>query len=398
MRFADRPRLLAAISATLILVSCGGSDGSNDQRLTSRSNSQPIFVNGGPEGNYANGLFTTVTICVPGTSTCQKVNDVLVDTGSYGLRLLASALDQVNTRLQQQQDLNGDPVFECAQFVDSVVWGPVKNADVRIGQEQASAIPVQVIDATSMPVPPSCKAKGPSQQDVSSLGANGILGIGFYLDDCGNACIVSGSSNPGFYYACPGSACAVVAQSSSSQVQNPIASFSGNNNGVVIQLPTPADGSANVSGSLTFGIGTEDDNGLGSSTAFSPDNFGNIKTSFKNQTYAGFLDTGSNGYFFLDSSSTGIPDCSSAQKGFYCPSSPVSLTATNQSGTSSSTLHFTIKSASQLFSQGGFALPTLGGPNPATFDWGLPFFFGRKVFIAIEGRQTPAGIGPYWAY
>jgi len=28
----------------------------------------------------------------------------------------------------------------------------------------------------------------------------------------------------------------------------------------------------------------------------------------------------------------------------------------------------------------------------------LPFFFGRNVFTAIEGRNTPAGPGPYWAF
>ncbi|MEO5671342.1 MAG: DUF3443 family protein, partial [Ramlibacter sp.] len=33
-----------------------------------------------------------------------------------------------------------------------------------------------------------------------------------------------------------------------------------------------------------------------------------------------------------------------------------------------------------------------------TFDWGLPFFFGRNVFVAFTGASTPRGIGPYWAY
>jgi hypothetical protein len=42
--------------------------------------------------------------------------------------------------------------------------------------------------------------------------------------------------------------------------------------------------------------------------------------------------------------------------------------------------------------------PTLGGPNPSIFDWGLPFFYGRKVYTAIESRNTPGGVGPYWAY
>ena len=33
------------------------------------------------------------------------------------------------------------------------------------------------------------------------------------------------------------------------------------------------------------------------------------------------------------------------------------------------------------------------------FDWGLPFFFGRNVFVAIQGQSTrPGGTAPYWAY
>ena len=38
------------------------------------------------------------------------------------------------------------------------------------------------------------------------------------------------------------------------------------------------------------------------------------------------------------------------------------------------------------------------GANPGGFDWGLPFFFGRTVFIAIAGRSTPGGTGPFWAF
>jgi hypothetical protein len=44
------------------------------------------------------------------------------------------------------------------------------------------------------------------------------------------------------------------------------------------------------------------------------------------------------------------------------------------------------------------AFSEVGGPNPGLFDWGLPFFYGRSVFVAIEGQSTPGGTGPYWAY
>ena len=41
---------------------------------------------------FANEPCTQVTICQPGTSNCQTITDVLVDTGSSGLRIFASAV------------------------------------------------------------------------------------------------------------------------------------------------------------------------------------------------------------------------------------------------------------------------------------------------------------------
>jgi len=385
----------AAVLCALAL-SCGGSSAPSNS--LSSTNVQAMVVNGGPNGNYANGLFTTVTVCVPGGANCQSVSNVLVDSGSFGLRLLSSALGSAGGQLPQQRDEGGNAVYECAQFVDSVVWGPVKNADIKIGSETASSIPIEVISANTIPVPTACKALGPAEENVSTLGANGILGVGFFLQDCGSACSVSGASNPGFYYSCSGSSCQVTTESNAEQVQNPVGFFATDNNGVILHLPA-ATTASNVTGSLTFGIGTQSNNAVGSAQVFRPDSFGNLKTSFNSQTYAGFIDSGSNGYFFLDSATTGLADCSSSQQGFYCPASPMSLSATNSSGTSSNTVNFTIGNASQLFAaNSGFAFPTLGGPDPAMFDWGLPFFFGRNIYVAIEGRQTPAGDGPFWAY
>jgi hypothetical protein len=44
------------------------------------------------------------------------------------------------------------------------------------------------------------------------------------------------------------------------------------------------------------------------------------------------------------------------------------------------------------------AINGLAGPNSSIFDFGLPFFFGRNVYVAIDGRSTPGGTGPYTAY
>jgi len=392
--------VVASLVLAALLSTCGGSNGSSSPSSSSPSgnNVQTVVVNGGPTGNYTNGVFTNVTLCVPGSSSCQTVNNVLVDTGSFGLRILASAL---TLSLPQQNDASGNPVVECAQFVLSTMWGPVRTADVKLGGEVAGSIPIEIVgDPGFSTVPAGCSNHGPPQQTQAALGTNGILGIGLFINDCGGACSVAGAGNPGFYYACAGSGCQIIAQPTSNQVKNPVAAFSGDNNGTLLQLPTVSASTSSVSGSLIFGIGTQSNNTLGSAKVFTVNGAGNLTATFHSNSYPSFLDSGSNAYFFLSSSASGIPACSTQASGFYCPSSPVNVSATNRgaNGTNNA-VNFTIDNAATLFANSGEnVLPSLGGPNAGSFDWGLPFFFGRNVFTAIETRNTPVGTGPYWAY
>jgi hypothetical protein len=61
---------------------------------------------------------------------------------------------------------------------------------------------------------------------------------------------------------------------------------------------------------------------------------------------------------------------------------------------------FSVANADSLFNDNptAFVFENLAGPNSQGFDWGLPFFYGRNVFTAMEGKTTPGGMGPYWAY
>jgi len=384
--------------AFLSLTSCGGGSGSK----SSDNNVATVVVNQGPDNGYANGLFTTVTICAAGTSNCQAISGVLVDTMSYGVRILSSAMaSSLSGALSQQKDANGDSVSECAEFSDGITWGPVKTADVKIASEVASATPIQLIgDPAFSTVPGGCTSAGAPEDTLAKLGANGILGIGPFVQDC-PACVPGTTNNQNFYYACVGSSCSVTTVSLAQQVQNPVAAFKTDNNGVLVELPAVASSMPTVSGSLIFGIGTQSNNSLGGAHVFTLDgSTGNISTGFKGKTYSSFLDTGSNAYFFLDSATTGMALCPSPENGFYCPSAQLSFSATN-TGTNkaSSTVSFNIDNANTLFSNSADnAFPTLGGPNSGMFDWGLPFFYGRNVFVAIDGAGTPGGAGPYWAY
>ena len=211
MRFSLRFSWLMGSAALVLLAievaSCGGGSAHTNSMVpiaASGSNVQQVVVSAGPEGNYANGIFTSVTVCVPSTSNCQSINNILVDTGSYGLRLLSSAGGGALTlSLPQQNASNGDPVGECAAFVTGFTWGPIKTADITISGEKAQNVPMQVVDPTFSAVPQACKNGGVSENDtIQTLGANGILGVGPFAQDCGSQCALTGNSNPGWYYSC----------------------------------------------------------------------------------------------------------------------------------------------------------------------------------------------------
>src|ERR1700680_3674654 len=108
-------------------------------------------VNGQQVGNN-DSLYTTVTICVPGTTTCQSIDHVLVDTGSTGLRILSS---QLALTLPYSTDANNNPIGNCIQYADSTYqWGPVATADIKMAGEVASSVPLQIVAPSNFPAAP----------------------------------------------------------------------------------------------------------------------------------------------------------------------------------------------------------------------------------------------------
>lgn len=152
--------ILAVFCMWVLFTECGGSGGGSNTAVSSAGNVQPIVVNGGPTADpssantYPNAAFTSVTVCVPGTSKCQTIDGVLVDTGSVGLMLLSSSGGGVLTLPLPAQTIDGNPLAESVQFVDgSYVWGPVEIADVKIAGESASSVPIHVLDHDFYTIP-----------------------------------------------------------------------------------------------------------------------------------------------------------------------------------------------------------------------------------------------------
>lgn len=436
--------VLAVLGCLGFAAGCGG--GGNNQSSKSSnpspatppstpSNVLPIAVDGGPAASqtggaiYVNGAFASATICAPdSTSNCVTVDHLLVDTGSSGLRVLQSAIPSL--KLPAVNASNGSAAYDCVSFVDGAfLWGPVQEADVSLGGETASKLPIQVISSNSSGVPASCSNGSANNQNTqASLGANGILGVGLEPTDCvfvgTNACDpASGLGTPPSpaYYTCSGSSCTSAFISKANQVANPVVFFPTDNNGVILELGSVSGSAATVTGSLIFGIGTESNNQLTSTATILTLTCNAFSTSFENQTLGitdattcagpgSFIDSGSNALFFpnLAKLST-CPANSSAGdiSSFYCPSTLQNFSATNKGANGATKVtSFSVDNAKNLFTNtstsSDAALGTLAGTNPSGvgFDWGLPFFYGVHVYTAIDGQNMPAGepAAPWWAY
>ncbi len=402
-----------ALLISLTVLSCGGGNtlgGSTTPPVTPAANVVAVVVDGGPAGLSAlsvNTLYTTVTVCVPGSTTeCQTIDHIQVDTGSSGLRLLSQAL---TLSLPVTATSSGASLVECMVFVDGYSWGPVSSVDLEVSGESAHAVRVQLIGDSRFPnVPSDCASTGSAEDTVAAFGANGIIGIGALAQDCGPACATM--ALPAAYYSCTQAACQNLAVALASQVPNPVTLFSADKNGAIIVLPSvAADGAASVSGSLIFGIDTESNNQLGTLTVLSLDatSGGYLTTVFNGETLSlSFIDSGSSANYFNDAS---IEQCTDAGfTGLYCPASTRTFSASLQgqdanganTGTSIPQSFSVANAEAQAQAEPAFtAIPELGGTvgSPGSFDWGLPLFYGRRIAVAIQGYTTTAGAGPFIA-
>ncbi len=440
-------RVLIVLIATIALAGCGGGGSAPSSPVatapiatppamaagpTPVANVATVTLDGGPaalaagsEGYTAfNEPYVTITLCAPGSTTnCQTIDHIILDTGSVGLRIIqpvirASLLAALPTTI----DAASNPIGECYQYVNSYAFGSVRKAEFTIAGETVGALPLQVIADIGVfaAVPSSCSSGGGAAiLTVQDFGANGILGVGTTPTDCGTQCTTTGGSSAAAYYDCPATGCgATIARAASTaapfeQLPNPVAAFAVDNNGTIITLPAvPQSGVASLTGTVTFGIGTQADNTLTAATVLPvTTSLSRLGPGVLTATYKGealtqsFLDSGSNDYFFID---TSLAPCTDQDLiAFYCPAAPVVLspvlTATNG---------FTASLTVTLYSPLGVLGSTTAAPglgiNPTlvmpplplanSFDFGLPFFFGRTIYTAIEGRQAATTTGPYIAF
>jgi hypothetical protein len=253
-------------------------------------------------------------------------------------------------------------------------------------------------------------------------GFNGILGVGLFAQDCGNGCVTK--ANNMTYYGCNTTDCVGIKVPLAQQVTNPVTALPTDNNGVIIDLPTVnLGGEPNANGYVILGIGTQTNNvanvatsGNANFQAYGADpdvthtTYGEASTSYKSSpALPAFIDTGSNSLYFPGN----FTDCHTVNPailpGLFCPtvvnSDHAVFVGVTPTPNTSPTINFKIGDFLTLTATASNnVFQEIGGSLIGQFDWGLPFHFGRMVYVGyapatnlvtVNGNPVP---GPLWAF
>jgi hypothetical protein len=177
---------------------------------------------------------------------------------------------------------------------------------------------------------------------------------------------------------------------------NPVADFTSDNNGTVIRLPAlPAGGQASVTGELVFGIGTQQNNAMPlQPNILALDQYGYFATTYKGNTFTSAIDSGTNTNIFADYT---VPYSGP----WYVPDTTLSLSAILTGVDKAAppvTVPFSLANGWNLMASQYAAYDSLGSPSAGMFVWGLPFFFGRSVYTAINNVMIGTQPGPFIAF
>jgi hypothetical protein len=371
------------------------------------TNVAPIYVDGFPCAANTGGVafnqpYTNIKICAPGSTTnCQIIDHVIVDSGSDGVRMAATALKSALLKALPAVTSGAKDLTECETYVDSFVYGPLKTVDLYIAGRSAKSVPVQVFgtgSATGFAVPKACSSQGGSETDtVSDFGGNGLIGVAFDLTDSGP------------YFSCKANSSNCSANGTYAGIPNVVSKFASDNNGAVMTLPVISvkGTAANVSGSLIFGVGTKTNNTPPTGTTAIVNNSNgefNLKVA-TTATSTAYIDSGTDDLVINDKSLTQCAS-SSAGDGYFCPKSNTKISLGLSSYTTDTvaySLSYTVANATTLFDSNSgddVAFDDLAEPASAdsalTGDYamGLTTFFGRTMYFVFNGKSSSLGKGP----
>ncbi len=350
------------------------------------NNEIPIRMGFPPHSGF-NRLLVSVTVCKPGSSQCVTVNDVMIDTGSTGLRLQSFALP-ADFRLPSVPGPDRKPLAECLHFESSRAWGSVVRADIRFGSNGPSAlgVPIQVIGDSVGPRPDSCAGGGATPT------SNGTLGIGIHATDCSGVCTQSIQAPR--YYTCDQIICSPLAGQvdQSYRLPNPVTRLNGHNNGIIIDFPKVSpNGSIEAKGTLSFGLDNSGPNNLGSARRLFLGATGRFTTLYNGQAYpASYIDSGTETYVLPNDQ---LNRCKFKTAGF-CPAADTKINleflGQDQARVAETIVvgNYEALRNSTIGASDRLAIYNIRDPN--SYVYGAPFFLGRKIYLLFEGQSVQA--------
>jgi hypothetical protein len=369
----------------------------------------PCAVAGGAGAvNAPQVPYVSVKICAPGSTTnCQIIDHIILDTGSTGLRIAASALSsalKVGAGLTVASNAASTTLTECETYVDSFVYGPVVTADVYIAGKSALGTTMQIFGDTDFAVPSACSSNAGTETDtVQTFGGNGLLGVNFNTFDYSK------------YFNCNNGSLSTCTEVTYNTFQGWLPSivtqFAADNNGVVITMPkVGASGSLTaVVGALYFGVGTQANNTPSSTTpvlALQNDGandptFGTfaVQVAGTGTWTSAYIDSGTDTVYFDDPADTALIACPSKEyySGFYCPTSPQNIGfsyANFGTTTSLATVSMSVTSP-LLFNANIVAFDNAAGSTGTSTTLnsevalGLSTFFGHTNYFLFSGKTAP---------
>ena len=334
-----------------------------------------------------NRMVISIDLCAPGTTRCVTIDEVMVDTGSTGLRIEPGVLPS-SLGLRPMLGEGAAPLGECVRFVHDQAWGFLARADLHLGGMVAPNLPIQLISPDDEPHPSQCPASNVSPT------SNATLGIG-PLTDCPDPC--DGSGPGASYFACPPDGCRPIRMEAADRLPNPVWRLPRHNSGVVFELPgVPPEGSGGVTGRLIFGIDTADNNRIDAMHVLRLDAFGRFTSVMAGRPYPhSSIDSGT---------TTMVVPADDFRRCERIPwalcASPVRRVEAEMVGADGGRIgaSFRVGDFAALTRPGIGAVDGVAVAAPAAargLVWGAPLFLGKRVAFGFE---TPVGGGAFYGF
>ena len=370
IRFGQAARRVAVV-LTMLAAPCAGASvragAADSSPATGTEKNTATLVVKTPVSGF-NRMTLDVELCHPGTDNCQTIHDVMVDTGSTGLRIQARAIHGLGLDLPPARGADKRFLAECQAFVGhNNIWGSIKKADMRIGGMVARDMPIQIANDEEFPRPDNC----PNYHNKPT--SNGTLGIGWRPFD------------PNKLLSCTTDGCTAVTEPGGLEhLPNPVSSFARHNNGEI------------------FLFGDAENNKIDGVPQLPLDANGYFTTRYDNKDYTkSYIDSGTQTVTFKTDSLGLCPN------GFdYCQAVvddlPLGLRQSGSPDVAVSTSFrispFPGPPSGRLHGvYGDIAIPA---KKPNLFVLGLPFFLGKRVALRQETLDPATGAvaaAPYYA-